>query len=74
MKEISIVFGAVAPRLSDQLESQGCKFKNADDLLKFQKMVDSITFLVVQGVVSLREKQDIHKRILKQLSKAVDES
>lgn len=73
MKQFGIHFSAYHPKISDQLKEQGIKFILESDERKFQRLADHCTNLRLSGVLTDTEAGKVHKRILKQLTKAVTE-
>ena len=49
--KVAITFGGMAPRISEQLEGQGCKAKT-EDMVAWQRDAEAITRLCVRGLIS----------------------
>ena len=49
MSNVKLAFGAMSPRISEQLESQGFKYKT-EDISHFQRDADAIVRLRVRGL------------------------
>ena len=71
-QEFGIRFGAMAPRLSEQIENQGLKYKT-EIILGFQKNIDSLLNLRFSGILidsvygKLQEK--LYKKIVAHVKK-----
>ena len=61
---MKIQFGAMAPRLTEQLRETGISQK---ELKVFDEDTDAITRLYVRGILSDREKQKAIHRLIKKI-------
>lgn len=61
--KVAITFGAMAPRISEQLESQGCAAKTAD-MVAWQRDAEAITRLSVRGLISEAAMTSARRKLL----------
>jgi hypothetical protein len=68
--KIAIHFGALTPRIEEQLESQGLKLDMLPSQRQFlQKRVDDVCDLRIAGILTDRESTNARKRLLKIITK-----
>lgn len=65
--KIAITFGAMAPRISEQLEQQGCKAKT-DDMVAWQRDAEAIARLCVRGLISDAAATSSRRRLLQAIA------
>jgi len=70
MKQFHIEFGALSPKIADQLKEQGLTALDAR-IEQFQKAADSINYLKIHGLLTYGETQKARKRFISQLAKVV---
>jgi hypothetical protein len=62
-----IRFGALAPRLSEQLEEQNLKYK-AEDIVHFQRDADAIVQLSVRGILPMGQVEKCRQKLVKKIT------
>lgn len=72
MTQLSILFGALAPSLVEQLKEQGLQFKKNADATKWQKAFDSYIYLKIYDFYTETEKRRFCKKFVKRISKQVE--
>lgn len=73
MKEIGLHFGAMCDPINDQLEKQGLRFKDPTAAERFEKMVQCVIGLLLQGILTDGEKHRAYRRIMIRIRDAVVE-
>ena len=71
--KISIRLGALAPKISEQLDSIGISNYDKEYLDVFQKDADAISRLSIRGFISESVGITARKRLMKKLAKWLDE-
>jgi len=69
-EEQQISFGAISPRLVDQL--QGRKIPDSE-IVKIQRVADAVTLLRIQGIITESATHSARKKITKRIAKAIKE-
>jgi len=70
MSEQQIIFGAISPRLVDQLK--GRKIPDSE-IVKIQKLADAVTLLRVQGIITDSATHGARKKIMRRITKAIND-
>ena len=68
--KLSLAIGALSPRISEQVESQGLTL-DSQEAAPLQRLHESIVLLHVQGILSDAEKNKASKRLLKKVMRHV---
>lgn len=66
--KLELHIGALAPKLSEQLESQGLVLKNID---YYEKVLESRVYLFMGGFMTESENKKVVERVFKEISKKV---
>lgn len=69
-KSMSLSFGALAPRISEQLEAQGLEFKTTE-VVQLQRDLDAVTRLRVRGLLPDSLCEMVHRRIFRKVWEVV---
>ena len=69
-KEFKLHIGALAPKLSEQLEKQGFMLDKVD---YYEKIIDARTYLYLGGFISESTCEKITQKIFKEISKRIVE-
>lgn len=65
---LEIHFGALAPKLSEQLKEQGLEDK---DITKHEKIMESMIMLYLHGYTTDTQNEKMHKRLFSDIKKKV---
>ena len=62
MKELELRFGALSPKISDQLKEQGFRFIR-DDAMKWEEFSRAINMLSIHGIIPESQIKAVRKRL-----------
>lgn len=64
---VTITFGAMSPQLREQLQHQGMRTRDANQLKHLQMDADAVTRLCVRGMITQGETHNARKKITKKI-------
>jgi len=71
MQTLKLIFGAMAPKLAEQLKSQNFSY-NKVDMIHFQKDADAIVRLKVRGLITAFETEKATNKLIKSIKKHIE--
>ena len=68
-KKMTLAFGAISPKIEDQLKDQGLKIEYVD---MYQSLADSIIKLKIHGIITGSMADKANERLFKEIEKEVE--
>lgn len=72
--KFGIHFGALAPKIGEQLTKQGVDWSGAaSELTHIQRDADALARLAVRGYIPGGQRRQLHKKLIKRIDEALSE-
>lgn len=65
--QVKLAFGAMSPKISEQLETQGYKYK-AEEIAHFQRDVDAVVRLRVRGLLPAGQVDKCFQKLINKIT------